>query len=140
MSNTIVDVAVNAGMFNTLVAAVKAAGLAETLMSAGPFTVFAPTDEAFAKLPEGTVESLLADPAKLAEILKYHVVSGKVLSTDLASMHNDGDMIPTVAGVDVMFHKDEAGLRMQKANIIKADIEADNGVVHVIDGVLMPPM
>jgi len=139
MSNTIVDIAVNAGMFNTLLAAVEAAGLGETLMGAGPFTVFAPTDEAFAKLPEGTVEALLEDPEKLAGILKYHVVAGKVQSTDLA-MYEDGDMIPTISGAEVMFHKDENGLRMQKANIIKADIEADNGVVHVIDGVLMPPM
>lgn len=127
----IVDVAVNAGMFNTLVAAVKAADLVETLQGDGPFTVFAPTDEAFANLPEGTVESLLKPENKdqLVAILTYHVVPGKVMASDLLSTTSAG----TVNGTDLSI-----GLRIGDANVVKADVPATNGVIHVIDTVLIP--
>ena len=132
----IVDVAVGAGSFNTLVAAVQAAGLEETLRSKGPFTVFAPTDEAFAKLPEGTVEALLADPEALAEILLYHVVPGKVMAADVS----DGLEAETAQGSTVSFaiHSDGAPA-INDALITATDIEAFNGVIHVIDTVILPP-
>ena len=130
----IVDTAVSAGNFTTLVAAVEAAGLVETLKGEGPFTVFAPTDEAFAALPEGTVEGLLADPEALAAILTYHVVPGKVMSTDLS----DGMMATTVNGADVTIMT-EGGVMVNEANVTSADIEASNGVIHVIDAVILPP-
>ena len=138
----IVDTAVGAGSFNTLVSAVQAAGLEDTLRGEGPFTVFAPTDEAFDALPEGTLNELLADPeGDLAEILKYHVVSGEVPAADIAMM--DGQTIETVQGgtltVEVDGDKvalvDAAGNRV---NVVTTDVEADNGVIHVIDGVLSP--
>ena len=131
----IVDTAVSAGNFNTLVAAVKAADLVETLKGAGPFTVFAPTDDAFAALPAGTVDDLLKpeNKAKLAAILTYHVVSGKVMSTDLS----DGMEPATVNGETVTIHT-EGGVKVNDATVATADIEADNGVIHVIDTVLMP--
>jgi uncharacterized surface protein with fasciclin (FAS1) repeats len=131
----IVDTAVSAGNFNTLVAAVKAADLVETLKGAGPFTVFAPTDAAFAALPDGTVEDLLKpeNKAKLASILTYHVVSGKVMSTDLS----DGMTPATVNGETVTIHTD-GGVKVNNATVSSADIDADNGVIHVIDAVLMP--
>ena len=127
----IVDVAVKAGSFKTLVAAVKAAGLVETLKGDGPFTVFAPTDEAFAKLPKGTVEDLLKpeNKDKLVSILTYHVVAGKVKSSDLLS---------TTSAETVNGQKASIGLRVGNANVIKADIGASNGVIHVIDTVLIP--
>ncbi len=127
----IVDIAVNAGTFNTLVAAVQAADLVETLKSDGPFTVFAPTDEAFAKLPEGTVENLLKPENKdqLVAILTYHVVSGKIMSSDLLSTTS----APTVNGQSAPI-----GLRVGDANVTQADIAASNGVIHVIDTVLLP--
>ncbi|MGA2683298.1 MAG: fasciclin domain-containing protein [Candidatus Bathyarchaeia archaeon] len=134
----IVDTAVAAGSFKTLVAAVQAAGLVDTLKSAGPFTVFAPTDDAFAKLPNGTVEKLLKDIPKLKAILTYHVVAGAVPAADVVQHKN----ITTLQGEDVKI--DAAKWHMHKsvkvndANIIKADVEADNGVIHVIDKVLMP--
>jgi uncharacterized surface protein with fasciclin (FAS1) repeats len=136
----IVDTAVSAGNFKTLVTAVQAAGLVETLKGAGPFTVFAPTDDAFAKLPQGTVESLLKDIPRLKSILTYHVVPGKVTSSEVVKLKT----AKTVEGEDVkidasMWH----GHRMPKINdaqIVKADIMADNGVIHVVDKVLMPPM
>ncbi len=131
----IVDTAINAGTFNTLVAAVGAAGLVETLQSEGPFTVFAPTDEAFAALPEGTVESLLLPENKdqLIAILTYHVIAGKVMSTDL----QDDMMAATVQGSSVTIDLDN-GVMVDGANVVAADIEATNGVIHVIDSVLLP--
>ena len=138
----IVETAAAAGDFKTLTAALKAAGLDETLKGPGPFTVFAPTDAAFAKLPEGTVETLLKDPkGQLAEILKYHVVAGEVMAADVAKM--DGEKVKTVQGaeltVEVSGDKvvlvDAAGNRV---NVIKTDITASNGVIHVIDAVLIP--
>ena len=134
-SKDIVDTAVEAGTFTTLVAAVQAAGLVETLKGDGPFTVFAPTDEAFAALPEGTVEGLLADPEALAAVLTYHVVAGKVMSTDLTN----NMMAPTVNGADVTIMT-EGGVMVNGANVIAADVEASNGVIHVIDAVILPPM
>jgi uncharacterized surface protein with fasciclin (FAS1) repeats len=134
-SKDIVDTAIDAGTFTTLVAAVQAAGLVETLKSEGPFTVFAPTDEAFAALPEGTVEALLADPEALAAILTYHVVAGKVMSGDLT----DGMMAATVNGAEITIGT-MGGVTINGANVIAADIEATNGVIHVIDAVIMPPM
>lgn len=131
----IVDTAVSAGTFTTLVAAVEAAGLVETLKGEGPFTVFAPTDEAFAALPAGTVEGLLADPAALAAILTYHVVAGKVMSTDLT----EGMTAATVNGADITITL-EGGAKVNGANITAADIETTNGVIHVIDAVILPPM
>jgi len=132
----IVDVAVGAGSFNTLVAAVEAAGLEETLRSKGPFTVFAPTDEAFAKLPEGTVEALLADPQALADILLYHVVPGKVMAADVS----DGLEAETAQGSTVSFAIHSDGVPAINGALITAtDIEAFNGVIHVIDTVILPP-
>ncbi len=133
-SKDIVDTAVEAGSFTTLVAAVQAAGLVETLKSEGPFTVFAPTDDAFAALPEGTVEALLADPEALAAILTYHVVPGKVMSTDLTN----NMMAATANGADVTIMT-EGGVMVNDATVVAADIEASNGVIHVIDKVILPP-
>ena len=127
-SKDIVDTAVEAGTFTTLVAAVEAAGLVDTLKSEGPFTVFAPTDEAFAALPAGTVEGLLADPEALAAILTYHVVAGKVMSTDLS----DGMTATTVNGADITIGTTD-GVTVNGANVVTADIEASNGVIHVIE-------
>lgn len=129
----IVDTAVEAGTFTTLVAAAEAAGLVDTLKSEGPFTVFAPTDEAFAALPEGTVEGLLEDPDALAAILTYHVVPGKVMSTDLSNEMT----ATTVNGADVTIMT-EPGVMVDGANVVVADIEATNGVIHVIDAVILP--
>ncbi len=127
----IVDTAVKAGNFKTLAAALKAAGLVETLKGKGPFTVFAPTDEAFAKLPAGTVESLLKpeNREKLTAILTFHVVAGKVMSTDL---------LTTTSAKTVNGAAAPIGLRVGNANVVKADIAASNGVIHVIDTVLIP--
>jgi uncharacterized surface protein with fasciclin (FAS1) repeats len=134
----IVDTAVAAGSFETLVTAVKAAGLVDTLKSKGPFTVFAPNDDAFAKLPEGTVEGLLKDIPKLTEILKYHVVNGAVPAADVVVHKN----ITTLQGQDVKvdaakwhLHKNP---KINDANVLKTDIMTDNGVIHVIDKVLLP--
>lgn len=128
----VVDTAVRAGSFKTLVAAVKAAGLESTLRGKGPFTIFAPSDEAFAQLPAETVQSLLKpeNREKLVAILTYHVVSGKVRSTDLLHLTS----AQTVNGKPLPI-----GLRVQNANVVQADIEASNGVIHVIDAVLIPP-
>ncbi len=131
----IVDTAVAAGSFKTLAAALTEAGLIDTLKGAGPFTVFAPTDEAFAKLPPGTVEALLKDKAKLTAILTYHVVAGKVLAKDVSTMTS----AKTVNGADVAIDA-SSGVKVGGATVVKADIEASNGVIHVIDTVLMPPM
>ena len=132
-ADTIVDVAVGAGDFTTLVAAVEAAGLVETLSGEGPFTVFAPTDAAFAALPEGTVEALLEDIDTLTAILTYHVVPGAVMSTDLS----DGMMAATVNGLEVTIGVGET-VTVDGATVIAADIEASNGVIHVIDAVILP--
>jgi len=132
-ANDIVDIAAGAGTFNTLVAAVQAAGLVDTLKGEGPFTVFAPTDEAFAALPEGTVEALLADIPTLTAILTYHVVPGAVMSGDLT----DGMMAPTVNGQSVTISLAN-GVQVDGANVITADIVASNGVIHVIDAVILP--
>lgn len=131
----IVDTAVAAGTFETLVAAVSAAGLVDTLKGDGPFTVFAPTDEAFAALPEGTVESLLQPENidQLTAILTYHVVPGAVMSTDLS----DGMMADTVQGDAVTFSIGDS-VMVEEANVVAADIEATNGVIHVIDAVILP--
>ncbi|WP_414527670.1 fasciclin domain-containing protein [Nodularia chucula] len=129
----IVDTAANAGSFNTLVAAVKAAGLTDTLKGSGPFTVFAPTDEAFAKLPAGTVDALLKDIPKLKKILTYHVVSGKVLAADVVKMKS----ATTVQGSDVKIDASN-GVKINDAKVATPDVAADNGVIHVIDTVLIP--
>lgn len=129
----IVDTAVNAGSFNTLVAAVKAAGLVDTLKGVGPFTVFAPTDEAFAKLPKGTVDALLQDIPKLKKILTYHVVSGKVLAADVVKLKS----ATTVEGSDVKIDASN-GVKINNATVATPDVAADNGVIHVIDTVLIP--
>jgi uncharacterized surface protein with fasciclin (FAS1) repeats len=131
----IVDIAVGAGTFETLVAAVTAAGLVDTLKGDGPFTVFAPTDEAFAALPEGTVEALLEDIPALTAILTYHVVPGTVMSSDLS----EGLTAETVNGEEVTITLAN-GPMVDGANIVTADIEASNGVIHVIDAVIMPGM
>ena len=135
-SKDIVDTAVEAGSFTTLVAAVQAAGLVETLKGEGPFTVFAPTDDAFAVLPDGTVESLLLPENKdqLVAILTYHVVPGKVMSTDLSN----GMEAATVQGGTVMIMTED-GVKVNDATVVTADIEASNGVIHVIDAVILPP-
>jgi len=131
----IVDTAV-AGGFNTLVTAVKAAGLVDTLKGPGPFTVFAPTDEAFAKLPAGTLESLLKpeNKAKLQSILTYHVVAGKVMAADVVKLKT----AKTVEGEKVTIKAADGGVMVNQAKVTKADIEASNGVIHVIDSVLLP--
>jgi uncharacterized surface protein with fasciclin (FAS1) repeats len=131
----IVDTAVAAGSFNTLVTAVKAAGLVKTLKGKGPYTVFAPNDAAFAKLPPGTVESLLKNKAKLATILKYHVVPGRVKAVDVAGKSLQ---VKTAAGLPVNVDG-TFGVRVNDAHVIQPDIEASNGVIHVIDTVLLPP-
>jgi uncharacterized surface protein with fasciclin (FAS1) repeats len=129
----IVDVAISAGSFNTLVAAVQAAGLVDTLKGAGPFTVFAPTDDAFAKLPAGTVEALLADIPQLTKILTYHVVPGKVMAADVMGLTS----ATTVQGGNITINT-EGGVKVDEANVVQTDIEADNGVIHVIDAVILP--
>ena len=132
----IVDTAVAAGQFKTLAAALKAAGLIETLKGAGPFTVFAPTDEAFAKLPKGTVEELLKpeNKAKLTAILTYHVVAGKVMAADVVKMKEG----KTVQGGSVKVNANGGKVMIDNANVVKTDIMASNGVIHVIDTVIMP--
>ena len=136
MAEDIVGTAVAAGSFTTLTAALEAAGLVDTLKGEGPFTVFAPTDEAFAALPEGTVDTLLADPkGDLTQILTYHVVPGKVMSTDIT----DGMKATTVQGADLTLTIKGGSVYVNDAMVVTADIETSNGVIHVIDGVLIPP-
>jgi uncharacterized surface protein with fasciclin (FAS1) repeats len=130
---TIVDIAVQAGKFNTLVQAVQAAGLVETLSGEGPFTVFAPTDEAFAQIPQDTLQAVLADKEKLTAILTYHVVPGKLMAADVVR----STQLQTVQGQSITVST-EGGVRVDNANVIQTDIEADNGVIHVIDQVIMP--
>jgi uncharacterized surface protein with fasciclin (FAS1) repeats len=132
--NNIVETAVSAGSFKTLVTAVQAAGLEATLMGAGPFTVFAPTDEAFAKLPKGTVEGLLKDVAKLSQVLTYHVVPGKVMAGDVIKLESAA----TVQGQSVQFGRNNGSVTVDKANVVKTDIDCSNGVIHVIDAVILP--
>jgi len=134
----IVDTAVAAGNFKTLVTAVKAADLVDTLKSKGPFTVFAPTDDAFAKLPKGTVEGLLKDVPKLKAVLTYHVVPGKVMAADVVKIKT----AKTVQGQDVKIDASKwhlhKNVKINDANVVKADIVTDNGVIHVIDKVILP--
>jgi len=132
----IVDTAVAAGSFNTLAAALKAAGLVDTLKSEGPFTVFAPTDEAFAKLPAGTVEDLLKpeNKAKLTAILTYHVVPGSVMASKVVTLKS----AKTVNGQDVTIEVEGGTVMVDGAKVIKTDVEATNGVIHVIDSVILP--
>ena len=131
--NTIVAVAARAGSFTTLIAALEAAGLDEVLKGDGPFTVFAPTDEAFAKLPAGTVEALLKDVPKLKQILLYHVAAGRVMAADVVKLHQ----VKTVQGQSLDI-KAKDGVRIGKGAVVKADVAASNGVIHVIDTVLLP--
>jgi uncharacterized surface protein with fasciclin (FAS1) repeats len=134
----IVDTAVAAGSFETLVAAVQAAGLVDTLKGEGPFTVFAPTDEAFAALPEGTVESLLLPENRdmLVAILTYHVVPGEIMAADADGASVD---LATVQGASLTVDGTGEDVTVNGANVISADVAADNGVIHVIDAVIMPP-
>ena len=128
----IVDTAVSAGTFNTLAAALQAAGLVDTLKGGGPFTVFAPTDAAFAKIPKAQLDALLADKAKLTTVLTYHVVSGAVMSKDVRA-----GMVKTVEGSSLTVST-MGGVKVDNANVIAVDIVADNGVIHVIDTVVLP--
>ena len=129
----IVDTAVAAGSFNTLATALTEAGLVDTLKGEGPFTVFAPTDEAFAKIPADQLKAILADKDKLTAILTYHVVAGKVLATDVVKLKS----AKTVQGSDVSIST-EGGVKVDNANVVKTDIMASNGVIHVIDTVIIP--
>ena len=133
MSTNIIETAREAGSFTTLLTAVDAAGLDTTLSEGGPFTVFAPNDEAFAKLPAGSVESLLGDEAKLREILTYHVVPGRVSAAEVVHL----DAAPTVQGTDLPITID-GGFHVGEASVVATDIEAGNGLIHVIDRVLLP--
>ena len=128
----IVDTAVAAGNFKTLVTALKAAGLVDTLKGPGPFTVFAPTDEAFAKIPKADLDKLLANKAKLKSVLTYHVVPGKVMSTDIKP-----GKVKSVQGAQLTIST-AGGVMVDKAKVVAADVAADNGVIHAIDTVLMP--
>jgi len=133
----IIDTAVAAGSFKTLAAALTAAGLVDTLKGTGPFTVFAPTDDAFAKLPDGTVDALLKDMPKLKGILTYHVVSGKVMAADVMKM--DGKSANTVNGAELKIGT-QGGVKLNgTVHVTKTDIDCSNGVIHVVDSVLMPP-
>jgi len=136
MMADIVDTAVGAGSFNTLAAALTAAGLVPTLKGPGPFTVFAPTDEAFAKLPPGTVDSLLKDIPALTSILTYHVVPGKVLAETVVTLN--GKKVKTVNGAEVTITVNADGVKVDGAKVVTTDIVTDNGVIHVIDSVIIP--
>ncbi|MEH2255763.1 fasciclin domain-containing protein [Nostoc sp.] len=129
----IIDTAINAGSFNTLVTAITTAGLDTALKGDGPFTVFAPTDEAFSKLPSGAVEELLQDVIKLRKVLEYHVVSGKINAADLVQSQK----LTTTQGKDIKVNA-ENNIKVNDAYIVTSDVEADNGVIHVIDNVLFP--
>jgi uncharacterized surface protein with fasciclin (FAS1) repeats len=129
----IVETAIAGGSFNTLVTAIKAAGLVDTLKGKGPFTVFAPTDAAFAKIPKASLDALLADKTKLASVLTYHVVPGKVMAADVKS----GD-VKTVQGSSIQVNAEGGAVKVDAASVIKADVEASNGVIHAIDTVIMP--
>jgi uncharacterized surface protein with fasciclin (FAS1) repeats len=131
----IVDTAVSAEQFKTLVAAVKAADLVEVLRGEGPFTVFAPTDKAFAKIPKEQLDALLKDQKKLQQVLTYHVVPGKVMAADVVKLKS----AKTVQKQPVKIGVNEGKVKINKANVVKTDIECANGVIHVIDAVLLPP-
>jgi uncharacterized surface protein with fasciclin (FAS1) repeats len=133
MQKNIVETARDAGTFTTLIAAIDRAGLESTLTGEGPFTVFAPSDEAFAQLPDGAVESLLAEPDKLAEVLTYHVVPGRVTAADVVGLAT----APTVQGEELPVSVD-GSIHVDGARVLNADIEASNGIIHVIDRVLLP--
>jgi len=133
-TGNIVQVAVGAGSFGTLVTAVQEAGLVDALSGEGPLTVFAPTDDAFAKLPAGTVESLLDDKPALTNVLTYHVVPGKLMASDVASMSS----ITTLQGQDLKVSMMDGEVYINNAKVVSADVAADNGVIHVIDSVLIP--
>jgi uncharacterized surface protein with fasciclin (FAS1) repeats len=133
-TKNIVETAVAAGSFKTLAAALQAAGLVETLSGKGPFTVFAPTDEAFAKLPAGTVEALLKDKEKLTAILTYHVVAGNVPSSEVVKLTS----AKTVNGQDVKIKVMDGKVMVNNAHVVKADVKASNGIIHVIDTVILP--
>lgn len=134
--NNIVETAVTAGQFKTLALALQQAGWVEKLSSEGPFTVFAPTDEAFAKIPKETLDAVMADKQKLASILTYHVVPGKVMAADVAKMSS----AKTAEGSEVKIQVQDGVVWVNEAQVTKADIECSNGVIHVIDSVLMPKM
>jgi uncharacterized surface protein with fasciclin (FAS1) repeats len=129
----IVDTAKSAGSFNTLITAVQAAGLVDTLKGPGPFTVFAPTDEAFAKIPKDKLDALLKDKAALTKVLTYHVVPGKVMASDVKA-----GSVKTVEGSPLMISMAGGKVGVNNANVVKTDVAADNGVIHVIDTVVMP--
>ncbi|GIV05901.1 MAG: beta-Ig-H3/fasciclin [Fimbriimonadales bacterium] len=131
----IVDTAVSAGQFKTLVKLVQEAGLVDALRGKGPFTVFAPTDEAFAKLPKAQVEALLKDKEALRQVLLYHVVSGKVMSQDVVKLRS----AKTLQGQTITIRVQGKTVRINDAKVVKADIECSNGVIHVIDKVILPP-
>jgi uncharacterized surface protein with fasciclin (FAS1) repeats len=131
----IVETAVEAGSFTTLAAALEAAGLVSVLQGEGPFTVFAPTDEAFAKLPEGTVEGLLADKEALIKVLTYHVVAGKVMSDAVVNISS----AETVSGIEAPVEVRMGNVYVGGAKVVKADVGASNGVIHIIDTVMLPP-
>jgi uncharacterized surface protein with fasciclin (FAS1) repeats len=133
MQKNIVETARDAGTFTTLIAAIDRAGLESTLAGEGPFTVFAPSDEAFAQLPDGTVDSLLAEPDKLAEVLTYHVVPGRVTAADVVGLAT----APTVQGEALAVSVD-GSIHVDGARVISADVEASNGIIHVVDRVLLP--
>lgn len=135
MQNDIVDVAVEAGSFTTLTAALEAAGLVDVLKGDGPFTVFAPTDAAFAKLPAGTVEALLADKERLTAILTYHVVPGEVTSQQVVNLNT----ATTVNGAPIEIKTWDGKVMINNATVVQADVDASNGVIHVIDTVILPP-
>jgi len=136
----LVEVAAGSAQFQTLVAAVKAADLVETLKGKGPFTLFAPTDEAFARLPKGTLETLLKpeNKEKLAAILTYHVVPGEIMAADVVKLES-GTKVATANGAKITITHDSKGVRVNDAHVVQTDIQADNGVIHVIDRVILPP-
>lgn len=135
-TQNIVEIAASAGSFNTLVAAVQAAGLVETLSGEGPFTVFAPTDEAFAQIPQADLEALLADKEALTAVLTYHVVPGKVMASDVVKLTS----ATTANGQDVQIKVWDGKVMVDGATVVSTDIEATNGVIHVIDQVILPDM
>ena len=134
---SIAEIAIEDGRFETLVAALQATDLFSALQDGGPYTVFAPTDDAFAALPEGTVESLLDDPEALSDILLYHVAEGQVIAEDVVTM--DGQEVETLSGASITISVQGETVRVNDAQVIITDIEAANGVIHVIDSVLLPP-
>jgi uncharacterized surface protein with fasciclin (FAS1) repeats len=131
----LVDTAINAGSFTTLVTAITTAGLDTALKGPGPFTVFAPTDEAFSKLPSGTVESLLQDILTLRKVLEYHVASGELAAPEISQIHETASL----EGSTLQINGSQSTVKINDANVVTANVEADNGIIHVIDTVLIPP-